>query len=193
MTRTSSKSGRLNFSGVKILLADPNPYYRRILHSMLRNFGAKNIQEADTFEAASAVLNTGHLDLVLCDYGISDRSGLTLVRQIRANRKSRNREVPILVMVGDPKIEIVEAARDAGANMVIGKPISPGALFDRLLWVALVQRQFCETETFYGPDRRFKFEGFISGAGRRKTDVDLNEIDAFFSEAKSSVPQEYAA
>lgn len=193
MTRVDSRSARLNFGSVRVLLADNNQYYRRILHSMLRNFGAKNIIEVASFKEATAALNAGHIDLVLCDHDLADQDGLTLVRTLRANKLSRNREVPILVMVGDPRLEIVGAARDAGANMVIGKPVSPAALFDRLLWVAVVQRQYCETDNYYGPDRRFRYEGFIAGAGRRKSDVNVDEIDALFTASRAETSREYAA
>ncbi|MGE0566141.1 MAG: response regulator [Pseudolabrys sp.] len=193
MTRRGAQSGRLNFSSVRILLADKNPHYRKILHSMLRNFGAKNIFEAESFAAAGAIISATHLDLVLCDHGLADGSGLSLVRKTRMNKTSRNREIPFLVMAGDPSLELVEAARDAGANMVISKPVSPSALFDRLLWVASIQREFYETESYYGPDRRFRFEGFVAGTGRRKTDVDLGELDNLFTDAQKSDSEGYAA
>ncbi len=54
--------------------------------------------------------------------------------------------------------------------MVVAKPISPAKLYDRLAWVAFTPRKFVDAPTYFGPDRRFKIEGFPNGVGRRKGD-----------------------
>ena len=54
--------------------------------------------------------------------------------------------------------------------MVIAKPMSPASLYDRLAWIAFNPRQFVDTRTYFGPDRRFKIEGYPDGVGRRKGD-----------------------
>jgi hypothetical protein len=81
--------------------------------------------------------------------------------------------------------------------MVIAKPISPANLYDRLAWIALTPRQFVDAPTYFGPDRRFKIEGYPGGVGRRKGDKDLaiaeesgpalaqNDIDNLFTAARS--------
>src|SRR5258708_19552398 len=83
--------------------------------------------------------------------------------------------MPILVMTSGPREATVKASRDAGANMLVAKPMSPANLYDRLAWVAFNPRQFIDTESYFGPDRRFKIEGYPNGVGRRKGDraVDL--------------------
>jgi CheY-like chemotaxis protein len=78
--------------------------------------------------------------------------------------------MPILVMTSDTREATIKAGRDAGANMVVAKPLSPANLYDRLAWVAFNPRQFIDTETYFGPDRRFKIEGYPNGVGRRKGD-----------------------
>jgi two-component system, chemotaxis family, chemotaxis protein CheY len=76
---------------------------------------------------------------------------------------------------------------------VITKPMSPGSLYDRLAWIAFNPRQFVDAPTYFGPDRRFKIEGYPNGIGRRKGDkaVEIGEeagpalaqgdIDSLFS------------
>jgi hypothetical protein len=72
-------------------------------------------------------------------------------------------------MSGETRESLVKIARDAGANMVLAKPVSASSLYDRLAWIAFTPRQFVDTPSYYGPDRRFKNEPY-SGVGRRKTD-----------------------
>ena len=83
--------------------------------------------------------------------------------------------------------------------MVITKPLSPKSLYSRLAWVAFDARGFVETPTYFGPDRRFKIEGFPDGQGRRKgdlpvdvaesdgSDLSQNEIDSLFAGARATV------
>ena len=61
--------------------------------------------------------------------------------------------------------------------MLIVKPMSPASLYDRLLWVAFNPRKFIDSPNYFGPDRRFKIEGFPNGVGRRKGDqaTDIGE------------------
>jgi hypothetical protein len=66
-------------------------------------------------------------------------------------------------------------ARDAGANLVIGKPVSPRALFDRIAWVAKAPRPFIETANYAGPDRRFRDVEPLDG--KRKRETDFTEVD----------------
>ena len=96
----------------------------------------------------------------------------------------------------DAALPTIKTARDAGANMVITTQLSPKSLYSRLVWVTFDTRGYVETPTYYGPDRRFKIEGFPDGQGRRKgdlpvevaesdgSDLSQNEIDSLFAGAR---------
>ena len=75
-------------------------------------------------------------------------------------------------------------ARDCGANYIIAKPITPKIILERIIWVAQSTRIFLETESYIGPDRRFRKLGppAETGAGRRKEDA-AAEADAEAEEA----------
>jgi hypothetical protein len=73
-------------------------------------------------------------------------------------------------MTSDARENTIKSARDAGANMVVTKPMSPSSLYDRLSWIAFNPRNFIDAPTYFGPDRRFKIEGYPTGVGRRKGD-----------------------
>ncbi len=67
--------------------------------------------------------------------------------------------MPILIMTSDTREATIKRARDAGANMVIAKPMSPASLYDRLGWIAFNPRKFVDTRELFrtGPavqDRR---------------------------------------
>jgi two-component system, chemotaxis family, chemotaxis protein CheY len=186
----------LNLKGLVFLLADSNAYFSRIVVGLLRGFGANSLAEVRNSYDAIRTLNAQKVDILLCDDKLPPHGGLQVTHAIRRKANNENRNVPILIMAGDTRESIIKIARDAGANMVIAKPLSPTSLYDRLTWIAFNPRQFIDTPTYYGPDRRFKIEGYPGGVGRRKGDKDQpvakqsgpamaqTEIDNLFKSAR---------
>lgn len=189
-------SPTINFRDTVILIADASSYLSMIVHSILRGFGATKILEVRDSITVLQVLNNQKFDVLLFDARLPPYGGLKLTHAIRRKVDNENRMMPILLMSSDTRETAIRRARDAGANMVIAKPISPASLYDRLAWVALTPRQFIDAPTYFGPDRRFKIEGYPNGVGRRKGDkiVDVAEesgpalaqgdIDNLFSAAR---------
>ena len=196
------KNPTVNLRDLVILIADPNAYARRITNGILRGFGANKVLEAEQSLGLFQVLTGQKIDILLCDIRLPPHGGLAVTRSIRRNSHNENRTIPILLMSSDTSESTVKNARDAGANMVVAKPMSPKALYDRLGWIAFNPRPFIDTETYFGPDRRFKIEGYPGGVGRRKGDkqlevaadvgpaLDQNDIDSLFSAARKGQPDD---
>jgi two-component system, chemotaxis family, chemotaxis protein CheY len=159
----------INIKGLVFLVADANPYFSRIVVGLLRSFGANTVIEVRNSFDAIQMLSSQKVDILLCDDRLPPHGGLQVTHAIRRKRDNENRTIPILIMAGDARESLIKIARDAGANMVMAKPVSATGLYDRLAWMAFNMRQFVETPTYYGPDRRFKNEP-ISGMGRRRGD-----------------------
>jgi two-component system, chemotaxis family, chemotaxis protein CheY len=187
----------INLRDLVILVADPSSYMSMLIHSMLRGFGSNKVLEARSSTNVLQVLTNQKIDILICDSRLPPHGGLPLTRAIRRKQDNANRTIPILVMTSDGRETTVKLARDAGANRVIAKPMSPGSLYDRLAWIAFNPRQFVDTPTYFGPDRRFKIEGYPGGVGRRKGDkaVEIGEesgpalaqgdIDSLFSAVRT--------
>jgi CheY-like chemotaxis protein len=160
----------INLRDLVVLIADPSPYLSMIAHSILRGFGTNKVLEVRNAMGVVQTLSGQKIDILLVDARLPPHGGLSLTRAIRRKVDNENRMIPILIMSSDTRETTVKQARDAGANMVIAKPMSPASLYDRLAWIALTPRQFVDAPTYFGPDRRFKIEGFPGGVGRRKGD-----------------------
>ena len=167
----------INLRDLVFLIADPSSYMSMLIHGMLRGFGGSKVVEVRSTNGVLQMLTNQKIDILICDSQLPPHGGLPLTRAIRRKRDNENRTVPILIMTRDGGEKTVKLARDAGANMVIAKPMSPAGLYDRLAWIAFHPRQFVDTATYFGPDRRFKIEGYPKGVGRRKGDkaVDIAE------------------
>lgn len=191
------KTPTVNLRDLVILVADPNSYVRRVVHGMLRGFGANKILEVEHSISLFQTLSGQKIDILLCDTRLPPHGGLMLTRTIRRNAQNQNRTMPILLMSSETSETTIKNARDAGANMVVAKPMSPTSLYDRLGWIAFNPRPFIDTATYFGPDRRFKIEGYPGGVGRRKGDkvvevageagpaLAQDDIDNLFSAARA--------
>lgn len=185
----------INLRELVVLVADSSPYLSTIIRGILRGFGTNKVIEVKNSIDALRTLSVQKIDILLCDTYLPPHGGLSLTRAIRSRADNENRVMPILVMTSDTRETTIREARDAGANMVIAKPISPASLYDRLVWIALTPRQFVDAPTYFGPDRRFKIEGYPKGVGRRKSDyadvaeengpaLAQDDIDNLFSAAQ---------
>ena len=189
--------GSMNLGDLVILVAEPSSYISMLIHSMLRGFGANKVLEVRNSNGVLQTLTGQKIDILLCDMRLPPHGGLPLTRAIRGKKDNEHRTIPILVMSSDSRESTIKLARDAGANMVIAKPLSPASLFDRLSWIAFNPRKFVDTETYFGPDRRFKIEGYPNGIGRRKGDnvvevgaesgpaLAQDDIDSLFSSVRT--------
>lgn len=186
----------INLKDMVVLVADGSAFFSRLVHSILRSFGTTKVLEVRSTWEVLRTLSNRNVDVLICDVKLPPHGGDSLVRAIRRKADHEHRTIPILLMTSDPREQAIHRARDAGANMVIAKPLSPTNLYDRLAWIALTPRQFIDCPTYFGPDRRFKIEGWPQGVGRRKSDqlvqiaaesgpaLDQGDIDNLFTAAR---------
>jgi len=165
---------RLDLSKMRCLLADRDAFTRNLIAQMLRGFGMGSIRTASTGDEVRQMVVGECPDICLIEGALPDANASELVAWIR-RQPAPLRFVPIIVMSGYTQLRLVTEARDAGANLVVRKPVSPQTLFDRLAWIARSQRPFIENDTFLGPDRRFRDAAPAQDNFRRQTDVNAEQ------------------
>jgi two-component system, sensor histidine kinase len=111
--------------GLKILCAEDNPYGRVILNTILTELGHHADFAASGEEAISAVAR-GY-DVVLMDVTLPGIDGVETTRRIRALPNAVSR-TPIIGISGRSEASDEAAARGAGMNSYLRKPLSPSAL-----------------------------------------------------------------
>jgi CheY-like chemotaxis protein len=162
---------KLNFSQIEALVVDADQYSTSILGQILRGFGLTKHVTIETAEEARRRIPAGKFDLLICDAVLPDMHASDFIKWIRRQPALNVKYIPIVVLTGYTQFSNVVVMRDAGANIVVRKPVSPNVLFDHIAWSARTDRPFIETDTYIGPDRRFKNTGPPDGVGRRKTDL----------------------
>lgn len=173
-----------NLTQARVLIVDDNRQMRFLVQSVLRAVGIYHCQEAsDAFEAFECLKNTP-TNLIITDIAMKPLDGIEFTRLLRMAPDSPGPSVPILIMTGHSERWRVTAARDAGANGFLAKPISAKSMLQHIGTTLQDNRRFVRTGSFYGPDRRRGPKPGFQGPMRRSTDFD----DSFNLDSMEDAP-----
>ncbi|MFP4098928.1 MAG: response regulator [Alphaproteobacteria bacterium] len=161
-----------NLQNVKILLIEDNKAMLELVKAILQSFGVGRVITALDGESGFRAFCTHNPDLVIADWLMAPCDGLELSRRIRNHYSSPNRFVPIILMTGFSEKRRVISARDEGVTEFLVKPFNTRDLYRRLYKVIEAPRQFVESESFFGPDRRRRRADVYDGPLRREEDPD---------------------
>ena len=158
---------RYDFTQLTVLIVDDNLMMRRLVERILNCFGVRSVLRAANGDDALHILANQHIDMAITDWMMEPTDGFEFVRIVRTADQSRNRLVPILMMTGHTEMWRVAAARDAGINEFIVKPITSDALLSRMIYMIENPRAYVRTGSYFGPDRRRKADFPYFGPDRR--------------------------
>ena len=112
----------MNFNG-KILLVDDEPHIRKFISLILKKFGHPIITEASNGEEALEAYQTNKPDFVLLDVNMPRMDGFSFLRTLRRSAADVA-TLPALVITTESGEDDLRAARAAGANFYLVKPVS---------------------------------------------------------------------
>jgi CheY-like chemotaxis protein len=135
---------------------------------LLHSFGCREVLEAEDGAAGLEAFTRGSPDVIVTDWTMPIFDGLELTKMIRQPGANANPFVPIIMLTGHSERKRVLSARDAGITEFLVKPISPKALYERVVSVIAHPRPFVKTKTYFGPDRRRNVNPNYAGPERRK-------------------------
>lgn len=171
MPQKTPSSRRYNFENISTMVVEPT-VSGAILGDLLWGMGVRNVTTADSTGHAKELLERSEFDLIVCDSNIKgDRNGFELVRWLRWSTLEPNKFATIILYDGHVPRKNLELARNCGANFVIKKPTTCETFVSRIVW-SLSTREFVESGSYFGPDRRFDFAVCeLNKFGRRADDT----------------------
>ena len=158
------------FARVNCLVVDDNHHMRLIISAMLRSMGIVNIRDATDGVEALEILRDWSCDVIILDIVMETLDGIDLTRLLRTSSDSPAPFIPIIMLSGHSDRSKVLAARDAGVNEFIAKPLAANALIQRLQSILANDRAWVKSPGFTGPDRRRRKDAKFTGPYRRKED-----------------------
>ena len=157
----------LDLSRVRVLVVDDHGRMREIIRTILAGLGLRHVEQASSGEQCLERLRLLPFDLVIIDYDMGGANGVEVARQIRRDHGHRNQRIPMIMLTGRGDAPTVLAARDAGLDEFLAKPVSPTALAQRIEAAVSRQRPFTASPDYVGPDRRRRRDGPYAGPERR--------------------------
>ena len=119
-----------DLTGRRFLLAEDHPINLFIAKNLLETAGAQVVGAEDGEQALRAFEDSapGDFDAIFMDVQMPVMDGYAATRAIRGCGHPRAKDVPIIAMTANVFTEDVQAARQAGMNAHVGKPIAIEAI-----------------------------------------------------------------
>lgn len=157
----------MHLRDARLLVVDDHQPMREILKSLLFGLGARQVEEARDAAQAFEALRYSAFDILLTDYDMAGETGVQLAGKLRRADGNQNRRIPIVMVTGRAEGPVILAARDAGVDEYLIKPLTTVSLTQKLEAALNRRRAFIETPAYAGPDRRRRALAF-EGQDRRQ-------------------------
>lgn len=117
-----------------VLVADDEPHIGRIIKMKLEQGPFRVTLAYDGQQAIDVLEREPDIDLVLLDLMMPLRSGLDVLRHVRASE--RLRDLPCIILTAAGQEEQHQRAMELGADDFLTKPFSPKRLYQRTAQLA---------------------------------------------------------
>ncbi|BAY12169.1 response regulator [Calothrix sp. NIES-2098] len=114
----------LTLEGLRVLLVEDNEDTQLLLTFLLEDSGANVAVTASAYEAL-AVLEQTQPDILLCDIGLPEIDGCTLIRKIRAMSAQQLKQIPAIALTAYAQETVEQEALASGFQAYFVKPIEP--------------------------------------------------------------------
>ena len=136
-----------------VVIEDSKPM-QMILRAMLAALQARRIRLYDSGQKALQAMVREPPNLIITDLRMPGMSGLALLRAIRSPKMDPLCFVPVIVVTAHATQGVVEEAMNAGAHLLLVKPVAPQSMLERINWIINDYRRFV-----IGPDGSYGIEG----------------------------------
>lgn len=121
----------LFIESLRVMVIDDQKTMRSIVRQLLNQLGIRDVSEAeDPSKAIEESHSTGFVapDLFICDLHMDGMDGMEFVSAVRRGKTGIPSEAPIIVLTGEDDNFILDVAYQAGATVVLKKPVSSSDL-----------------------------------------------------------------
>ena len=123
----------MRIDGVEALIVDDDPILLETAVDALESLGIQ-ADQAETGKAALEMVRRRHeagndYNLIILDWKMPDMNGVETIRRIRDEVDS---DIPVLLTSAYDWSDIEDAAKEAGANGFIGKPLFRSSLYEKI-------------------------------------------------------------
>jgi two-component system, chemotaxis family, chemotaxis protein CheY len=157
---------KVNLRKITILIVDPNEFARTFIRSICRNLHFGNILTTGTTSEAFDLMRANRVQIIVCDWSLEPLSATDFVKQLRSSQDIPDNAAPVIILTSAGSPEAIVAARDAGVDDYLTRPIVMRRLLNSFVSVLCMPRIYIKSQSYIGPCRRRKKAPF-NGTDRR--------------------------
>ncbi|MCR9070561.1 MAG: response regulator [Alphaproteobacteria bacterium] len=162
---------------VSVLVLEDNRFMRSILVNVIKGLGVTHVLEARDGNEALEELRNHPADIIVMDWELDGMPGSKFLQTVRSGKRGLNPLTPVIVVSANTIARNILQARDTGMTEFLAKPVSAASLYARIVSIIENPRRFVRTGSYFGPDRRRRFEAGYMGPKRRSEDRTLDDAD----------------
>ncbi|HKZ79292.1 MAG TPA: PAS domain S-box protein [Pyrinomonadaceae bacterium] len=110
--------------GLKVLVVDDDEDTRRMVTMLFERCGSE-VRATSTAREALELFELWHPEVMVCDIGMPEEDGYSLIRRVRLAEANRTEQTPAVALTGYARSEDRARALASGYQMHIAKPIDP--------------------------------------------------------------------
>lgn len=160
----------MNVRDWSVCVIESSKFEAQLVVDLLRNAGVDKIKVFTDSEAAMDTLELSPANIIICSLESTPIGAVAWTRAFRRNMKALNRKAAVFVTSRAFSRSIAEDCRHAGANALIGKPLSGKVLTATISKVLGAPRPFIDAAGYVGPCRRAGIVTAGAPKKRRKAD-----------------------
>ena len=164
---TSELTETKSIEEISVMVVEDDKISAQLTEAMLRKIGVKDVSVATNGSEALDLLGERSVDCVVCDGVMPTIDGLEFTIRVRTGLAQSATNMPIMLLTARQEETWANAARDAGANEFVNKPVSLERLEGALRAMLFEPRKFIKSRGYVGPDRRTFEDPNYSGPERR--------------------------
>lgn len=167
------------YSDHHVIVFDDDAFTAKLLETVLVSIGVGKVSVHHNLDEAKQYLMSYTVDCVMMEWLGWKKPSLEFLEFIRTSGKVADPMVPVIMCTGHTDHGHIVRARDAGANEVVAKPISPNQVFDKLYSALFKAREFISDDAFTGPDRRRhsrEYQGEERRTGEALSQSDIDQV-----------------
>lgn len=142
------------FKDIRPLIIDPAGHSKALLRKLLTAFEVSRIMSTNGTDEALIMLRREPYSIVFLDEMAGPLKPLHFLKMLRRDLNTSDVTVPVVLVSAGADAAKIAAARDAGMNDVISKPVSVQTIERKLRSLLVAPRPFVTAKSFVGPDRR---------------------------------------
>lgn len=161
-----------------VCVVEPNRFEAHIICDLLRHAGVQKRKVFHDAESAMAGLELYEANVIIVSFELGQTDAAAWTRELRRNGKLADRKAAVFVTSAAFSRSMAEECRHAGANALIGKPLSGKVLTATIAKVLKRPRPFVEGDGYVGPCRRAGIVTAGPAKKRRKADREQHAAPA---------------